>query len=220
MKAVFPHDNCFRALSSGEEVELEATNYPHLLESLLGRIYLKGQDYTRGVVSILEQNVQDPRRKQHQKYRTQEMQQMRSATPRTGQPARERRISDSASNLMTIEGNSASDTNQSTESIAQPFTSETPPPEVINGVERQAQVSIGALDLPRYTIMVEEYTKRQGVKPSYTYLQTQLMPTNKYICTITLQGIEVVGPECTSKKQAKHEASKALWEELKIRQWV
>jgi hypothetical protein len=216
MKDIYPYDSCFKALCSGGEVEPEAPNYPHLLESHLGRIYLKGQDYTRGIVSILEQNVLDPRY-QNQKYR---MQQMQPIPPCTGQPNPEQRISDSASDLVAIEERSTYDANQSTESIAELFTSVTPPPDVINREEQQLPVHAEALDLPRYTILLEEYSTRQGVKASYTNLPTQLLPTSKFICTITFQGIKVAGPECTSKKQAKHRASKVLWEELMARQWV
>jgi hypothetical protein len=216
MKAIYPHDHSFKLLCSGGEVEPEAPHGPHLLESHLGRIYLKGQ-YTRDIVSILEQNVLDPRRYENQKYR---MQQMQSMAPRAGQPIPEQRISDSASDLVAIEGRSTYDANQSTESIAQPFTSETPPLDVINSEEQQLRVQTEALDLPRYTILIEEYSTRRGVKPSYTNRPTQLMPTSKFTCTITFQGIKVTGPECTSKKQAKHKASKVLWEELTAREWV
>ncbi|OBT70834.1 hypothetical protein VF21_10108 [Pseudogymnoascus sp. 05NY08] len=208
MKAAFPYDNCFRELPGRREAEPEDPDYCYLLESLLGHIYLRGQDDAPGIVSILERNVRDPRRSQDEKY-------LKSPPlpPQISQVTQEERILDNASNGMATEVGSVFGSNQYIGSIPK-FT---PPQEVSNGNVRQLQEHADLGDLAIYTVFFEEHGTIKGTKPSYTWRQTQLKPTSRFLFTVTFEGVEVAGLECSSKQNAKHEASKALWEELHLR---
>lgn len=217
MKAVFPHENCFKELRGGREAEPDDPDYCYLLESLLGHIYLRGQDDAPGIVSILERNVRDPRRYQNEKYQKQPPPTL--SPPHISQANQEERISDNASNGMATEGGAVSSSNQYTGSILS-FISKIPPQEVSNGNQRQLQEHVELGDLARYTVFFEEYSTGKGTKPSYAWCQTQLKPTSMFLFTVTFEGVEVAGLECSSKQNAKHAASKALWQELHLRKRV
>lgn len=211
MKAAFPYKNCFRELTGGREAEPEDPDYCYLLESSLGHIYLRGQDDAPGIVSILERNVRDPRRSQGNKYLKEPL--PTPLPPQISQATQEERILDNASNGMATEVGSVLGSNQYNGSIL----SFTPPQEVSNGNVRQLQEHAGLGDLARYTVFFEEYGTSKGTKPSYTWHQTKLKPTSRFQFTVTFEGVEAAGLECSSKQNAKHEASKALWEELHLR---
>ena len=154
MKAVFPHDNCFKELCGGREAEPEDPDYCNLLETLLGHIYLRGQHDAPGIVFILERNVRDPRRYQNEKYPKQPP--STPLPPHISQATQEERISDNASNGMATEGGAASGSNQYTGSFLS-FTSKIPPQEVSNENQRQLQEHAELGDLARYTVFFEEY---------------------------------------------------------------
>lgn len=212
---MFPYDSCFKELSNGREPESRDLNYHLLLEGHLGNVCVQGQNHTPGILSLLEKHVRDPRQHSNQMY------QMPPPTPQdTRQRIEEEIILDNTSDSMAAEEGAASDANQSQESITQSFAFETASPEVNNRVAQQLRMYTAVEVLSKYTILVEEYSVSTGVKPVYEYLATQVQPMNKFTCTVTFQGIKIVGSECGSKKQAKHVASRALWKELQWRRWV
>ncbi|CZR58254.1 uncharacterized protein PAC_08145 [Phialocephala subalpina] len=65
--------------------------------------------------------------------------------------------------------------------------------------------------LPIYITKIQEYGAKQGLRPKYDYETVKLNP-ERFLCTVTLGELEARGIECGSKKSARHEASKALWE--------
>jgi hypothetical protein len=64
--------------------------------------------------------------------------------------------------------------------------------------------------LPAYTTILKEYADKHDILLRYTDIQTQFQPRMMFTCKVTLGEQEVIGPERSSKKEAKHEASKAL----------
>jgi hypothetical protein len=64
--------------------------------------------------------------------------------------------------------------------------------------------------LPAYTTRLKEYADKNGIKPDYTESQTQFQPM-MFNYKVTLGELEAIGRERSNKKDAKHEASKALW---------
>lgn len=76
--------------------------------------------------------------------------------------------------------------------------------EIISGDDNELR------DLPSYTIRLEEYRKREGLQPLYEWEETRLYP-RRYISRVTFGDLKAVGGERSSKKDAKHEASKAMW---------
>lgn len=69
--------------------------------------------------------------------------------------------------------------------------------------------------LPRHTTEVNDYGLREGHAPNYTYEEVQPHPV-RFVSTVTLNGLRVEGAPRSSQKSAKHEASKALLEKLKL----
>jgi hypothetical protein len=93
----------------------------------------------------------------------------------------------------------------------------TPPSEASGGMSHELQLTFGldngSKDISEYTVKIQEYGGKNGILPSYEYTQTQFQPM-KFTSKVTLGNLAAVGKECTSKKNAKHEASKALWGRL------
>jgi len=67
------------------------------------------------------------------------------------------------------------------------------------------------LSLSFYTSMVEKYGSDTNTLPSYTFITTQTDTAPKYTCTASMKSLSATGPECSSKKSAKHGANKDLW---------
>lgn len=65
-------------------------------------------------------------------------------------------------------------------------------------------------DLSSYTVRLQEYGNVKGLRPLYTYVNTQSDP-ERFVCTVTFGKWEARGKECSNKRSAKHEASKSLW---------
>jgi hypothetical protein len=64
--------------------------------------------------------------------------------------------------------------------------------------------------LPAYSTILKEYADKNSILLRYVDTQTQFQPP-MFTCKVTLGEREAIGLERSSKKDAKHEASKALW---------
>ena len=209
MKDDFPYEPCFKELAIEQGTEWEGSNYRHLLESVLGQICLQGKCDFSGIISMLERNVPDPRRNRNQKYLVQPLQ------PYPDRVAQEGAILDSASQDTTTDEGSTSDANHPAGSTSQPLVSEIPLTEVDEKFEILLRNLAEVRDLPRYTSVFYEYGNLTGFRPLYVWNATQLNFKTMFYYTVTFREIEVVGPECGNKKDARHMASKALSEKLR-----
>ncbi|KIM98583.1 hypothetical protein OIDMADRAFT_56933 [Oidiodendron maius Zn] len=207
MKKDFPFEQCFKELDVGRGTELEGSNYPRLLESLLGQICLQGKSDFSDIFSKLGRNI-DPWPNRNQKYLVQPLQ------PHPDHATQEVAILGSTSQDTTTEEGSTSDANHPTRSTSQRLVSETPPTEVDEKFERLLRNLDEVRELPRYKSVFYEYGNLTGFRPSYVYNERQLGFKTMYYCTATFRGVEVVGLECGNKKDAGHMASKALAEKL------
>jgi hypothetical protein len=208
MSTIFPHEKCFKALN--EEIDPEGPNldYSALLESLVGRRYLREHNDRPRLVYILEQHVIDPRPHQNNEYRTQPPPDLDHTTQSEGVPIQP--LEDG-----TIQGGPIPDENRSSRSTLPQLDPSTPPIEVSDEEERQLQVHTQVADLSTYTVKLMEDSAKKGLNgPSYTSTQTQSKTPCKFVFTVTFEGFKAVGKERTSKQEAKHEASKVLWEKL------
>jgi hypothetical protein len=89
----------------------------------------------------------------------------------------------------------------------------TPPSETSGGMPHQPQLAFEVNDgskVSEYTVKLQQYSSKKGIRQYYECTQTQSQPM-KFTYKVTLGDLEAVGKECTSKYNAKHEASKALW---------
>lgn len=214
MKDAFPYESCFKELSEGREAEPEDPDYHRLLESLLGRIYLWGNEDAARIVSCLERNVRQPHLYQRDKDLKKPLH--TPLSPHISQAKKEERIFDNSSNNMATDRGAACSSSQPIGSTLS-FPSKIPSQEVGNGNRMQLQGYANLTCLASYTTIFEEYGAKKGTKPLYTCYQTKVTPASRFLCTVTFEGVEVVGLECSSKQNAKHEASKALWEKLQLR---
>jgi hypothetical protein len=64
--------------------------------------------------------------------------------------------------------------------------------------------------LPMYTARIQEIAYKNNISLAYTDKPTQFQPM-MYICKVSFGEMVATGLERSSKKDAKHEASKALW---------
>ena len=211
MKDNFQYERCFKQLCNEQEIEQEGSDYCHLLESMLGHICLRGQNNFRDIVSTIEGNIIDPRRNGDQKDAVELPQHNLCCSTQEG------RTTGRASEDVTTERESTPDTNQSTANISEEPVSEPLPTGVSEELRRLLQDHIDADDLPRYTEVVQEFCQYRGDEASYTWTQRGLPHLRKFQCTVTLLGLKAVGPECRSKQEAKHKASKVLWKQLRAR---
>lgn len=211
MKKVFPYEQCFKELDDGRGTEWESSNYADLLEILLGQIYLQGKSDLSDTIPKLERKVLDPRQNRNEKYLVQPLQ------PYPDRIAQEGEILDSTSQDTTTDEGSTSDANHPTGSTSQRLVSEVPPTEIDEKFERLLETLAEVRELPRYKSVFNEYGNLTGFRPSYAFSERQLNFKTMYCCKITFRGVEVVGPECGTKKDAGHMASKALSEKLLAR---
>jgi dsRNA-specific ribonuclease len=80
----------------------------------------------------------------------------------------------------------------------------------------QLKVETERMQMSEYTSKLGEYAAKNGLElPSYKYDQTQLYPA-RFTCNAALGDFRAQGKERSKKKEAKHEASKALWEQVQV----
>lgn len=211
MKESFRYEQCFKQLCNEQGIEREGSNYCHLLESMLGHICLRGQNNFQDIVSTIEYNITDPR------YNGDQKDVVEPPQHNICYSTQEASTSGSASEDVTTERESTSDANQSTGNILEEHISEPLPAKASEELRRLLQDHIDADDLPRYTQVVQEFCRYWGEEASYTWAHRGLPHLRKFQCTVTLEGLKAVGSECRSKQEAKHEASKVLWKQLKTR---
>jgi dsRNA-specific ribonuclease len=70
------------------------------------------------------------------------------------------------------------------------------------------------MTMPEYTAQLWEWCTKEDFKPVYNDKQTRGYPS-RYEFSVTVGDVKVTGKERSSKKEAKHEASKVMWEKLR-----
>jgi len=90
-----------------------------------------------------------------------------------------------------------------------------PPPSPVPPLQTNTRIVSSEADenrlpLPKYTIMVQQYCDAEGLRPVYNTKETHF-DSQRFVSTIIVGDLKARGRESSSKKNAKHEASKALW---------
>lgn len=211
MKDSFPYEQCFKQFCDDQGVEQEGSNYCHLLEGMLGRRSHLAQDDFRDILSTIESHISDPRHNRDQNNPTE--------LPHNSMCSsiQEEVTTGSASEDALTEEASTSDTNLSTRNTSEEHVSEPLPGRASIQLQELLRSAIEPDDLPKFTQVVMEACTLIREEPVYTWSDRASFPLRLFTCTVILSSLEAVGSECTSKKEAKHQASKVLLELLRAR---
>ncbi|KAE9377236.1 hypothetical protein N431DRAFT_555477 [Stipitochalara longipes BDJ] len=191
----FRFEECFKALCNENEVYQADANFQDALLSQIGHIHRQSQTDSSVALGIeLEQYISDPRRHQNEKFVIkQESNGERTPEARTPSEPRSSPLSRSDTNTRPPSENDE---------------------EMPQGQQLRIRVNTESEDMPEYTAQLQEYAaKKNLLPPSYDCIRTQFQPM-RFTCKVSLGESEARGQERSKKKEAKHSASKALWEIL------